>query len=248
GFGALSHLDLDVGTVAQVVRRDTEAGRRDLLDGAAAPVAVGVAVETADVLAALTGVRPAAEPVHRDSQRLVRLGGYRAVAHRAGREPLDDLAGRFHLVEWDGWAGPLAELQQAAQRRHPLALVVDQTAVLLEDLVLPGAGGVLLLEHGVGVEQVVFALATPLVFPAYFEFAVRALVGPVQEGQRVPGRDVGGDVGEVDSAGGTSQPGEVLGQDAFVDADGLEQLRAGVGRQRRDAHLGHHFQHALAGG
>ena len=143
---------------------------------------------------------------------------------------------------------PVAEFQQPAQRRHPLALVVDQPAVLLEDLVLPGAGGVLQLEHGVRVEQVVFAFATPLVFPAHLEFAVRTFVGPVQEGQRVPGRDVGGDVGEVDSAGGTGQPGEVFAEDLLVDADGLEQLGAGVGGQRRDAHLGHHFQHALAGG
>ena len=89
----------------------------------------------------------------------------------------------------------VTELEQAAQRRHPLALVVDQLGVLLEDRVLAGAGGVLQLEHGVRVEQVVLALAAPLVLAADLELAVRALVRPVQVGQPMPGRDVGGDVG-----------------------------------------------------
>ncbi len=205
-------------------------------------------LEALDVLAALTRVRPAAEAVHRDCQCLVRLGGDRAVAHRAGGEPLDDLAGRLDLVERNRRAHAVAELQQPAQRRHPLALVVDQCGVLLEDRVLPGAGGVLQLEHRVRVEQVVLALAAPLVLTADLEFAVRPLVGPVQVRQGVPAGDIVGDVVEVDAADGTRQPGEVLVEQLLADADGLEQLRTGVGRQRRDAHLGHHLQHALARG
>ena len=47
---------------------------------------------------------------------------------------------------------------------------------------------------------------------------------------------------------GHVRPGEVLVEQLLADADGLEQLRAGVGRQRRDAHLGHHLQHTLARG
>jgi hypothetical protein len=48
GFGALGHLDLDVGGVHQVVAGDTEAAGCDLLDGAAALRIV----ETVDVLTA----------------------------------------------------------------------------------------------------------------------------------------------------------------------------------------------------
>ncbi len=102
------------------------------------------------------------------------------------------------------------------------------------------------LEHRVRVEQVVLALAAPLVLAADLELAVRPLVGPVQVRQRVPGGDVVGDVVEVDAAGGAGQPGEVFVEHVLGNADGLEQLRAGVGRQRGDAHLGHHLQHALA--
>jgi hypothetical protein len=74
GFRALRHLDLDVGAVGQVVAGDAEPRGRHLLDGAAAPVAVLVAVEAADVLATLARIRPAAKAVHRDRQCLVRFG------------------------------------------------------------------------------------------------------------------------------------------------------------------------------
>ena len=42
--------------------------------------------------------------------------------------------------------------------------------------------------------------------------------------------------------------GEVLVDELVAEADRLEDLRTGVGRDRRDAHLRHHLQHALAGG
>jgi hypothetical protein len=35
---------------------------------------------------------------------------------------------------------------------------------------------------------------------------------------------------------------------SWAEADGLEDLGAGVGGDRGDAHLGHHLEHALAGG
>ena len=60
-----------------------------------------------------------------------------------------------------------AEPEQAAQRGQLAALVVDRRGVLLEDLVALRAGGVLQLEHGLGVEQVVLALAAPLVLAAH---------------------------------------------------------------------------------
>ena len=97
GLGPLGHLDLDVVGVRQVLRRDTESTGRDLLDRRAT---LGV-VQPIGVLAALAGVRLGAELVHRDRQRLVGLGRDRAVAHRAGREALDDLADRLDLVDRD---------------------------------------------------------------------------------------------------------------------------------------------------
>src|SRR3546814_11621673 len=82
GLGALGHLDLDVVGVGEVPRRDPEAPRRHLLDGAA-PLGV---VEALCVLAALTGVGLAADAVHGAGERLVRLHRDRPVAHGPGGE------------------------------------------------------------------------------------------------------------------------------------------------------------------
>src|ERR1700741_592005 len=86
GFGALSHFDLDVCGIDQVVARDTEPTRRDLFDRAA-PERV---VEPLDVLTAFAAVGAATEPVHGDGHGFVRLGGDRPVTHRTCVEPRDD--------------------------------------------------------------------------------------------------------------------------------------------------------------
>src|SRR5262249_49151228 len=78
GLRALRHLDLQLVAVDEVVAGDAEAARRDLLDGAPAEVAVRVGYVAHRVLAALAGVRLAAEAVHRDREVLVRLARDRA--------------------------------------------------------------------------------------------------------------------------------------------------------------------------
>src|SRR5206468_1355948 len=90
GLGALRHLDLDLVGVDQILAGHAEAAGRDLLDRAAAPVAVGVAAVAPRVLTAFPGVRLAADAVHRDRQRGVRFLADRSVRHRPGREALDD--------------------------------------------------------------------------------------------------------------------------------------------------------------
>ena len=78
-LGALRHLDLQVVGVDEVFARHAESSRRHLLDRAAARVAVRVGDVPLRILAALAGVRLAADPVHRDGQRLVRFLADRAV-------------------------------------------------------------------------------------------------------------------------------------------------------------------------
>ena len=87
----------------------------------------------------------------------------------------------------------LAEPEQPAQRRQVARLVVDLAAVLLEDVVALGPRRVLQLEHGLRVEQVVLALAAPLVLAAELELAVGPLLGSPRVGDRVPDGDLGGD-------------------------------------------------------
>ena len=89
------------------------------LIGAAPRIAVRHRDVTRRVLAALAGVRLAAETVHRNRERLVRLAADRAVRHRAGREPLEDRLDRLDLVDRDRRPGRL-QAEQPAQRRAML--------------------------------------------------------------------------------------------------------------------------------
>ena len=182
-LGPLADLDLDVVGVHQVLAGDAEPAGRDLLDRAAPQVAVRVAGVAVGVLAALARVRPAAEAVHRDRERLVHLLADRPVGDRAGAEPLDDLLDRLDLLDRDRRPQALLEGEEPPQRRQPVRLLVDGLGVLLEDVVAACAGGVLQAEHRLRVEQVDLALAAPLVLAAGDQ---RAVVGPhaVRRGRR----------------------------------------------------------------
>jgi hypothetical protein len=185
--------------------------------------------------------------VHGDREGLVRLGGDRAVAHRSGREPLDDLGERLDLVDRHRWA-VADEFEQPTQRHQLLGLVVDLGGVLLEDVVALRPCGVLQLEHRLGVEQVEFALSAPLVLTTEFELAVGTLFGTGRIRHRVAGRDLSGNLVEADAAELGDRAGEVGVDHGLAEADRFEDLGAGVGRNRRHAHLGHDLEHTLATG
>ena len=248
-LGALRHLDLQVVGADQVLARDAEAPGRHLLDGRAPGVAVGQRHVALGVLAALAGVALAAEAVHGDGEGLVGLGRDRAVGHGPGREAADDLADRLDLLERDRRPVAEAELEQAPQGGQATRLVVDQAGVLLEDVVAAGPRGVLQLEHRLRVEEVVLALPPPLVLAA----ELQASGGPA------PRAGAGGRRRwrAATSAASSSRPTPPRRETVPVkysstsscdEADGLEDLRARVAGHRRDAHLGHHLEHALAGG
>ena len=102
GLGALGHLDLQLVGVDEVVDRSRRSGpEATCLIAERRESPFGSGVKRTRVLPALAGVRLAAEAVHRDRERLVRLARDRAERHRAGREALDDLARRLDLVERD---------------------------------------------------------------------------------------------------------------------------------------------------
>src|SRR5205807_2651215 len=99
--------------------------------------------------------------------------------HRAAREALDDRRDRFDLLDRDRRAGVGAQVEQTAQRRDAPRLVVDELRVLLEDVVATRARRVLELEDRLRVEEVVLALAAPLVFTSDRQLSVRELARPV---------------------------------------------------------------------
>src|ERR1700688_4086360 len=79
GLPPLGRLDRGVVCVPQVFAGDPEASRCHLLDGAAAKVAVFVGNVALGVFAPLPRIGLAAQTVHGDGERLVRLGGDRRV-------------------------------------------------------------------------------------------------------------------------------------------------------------------------
>src|SRR5690606_37577762 len=168
GLRALGHLDLDVVGVDQVLCRDAEAPRGDLLDRRAHRVAVGERLEALRVFAAFAGVRLAADAVHRQRQRRVRLPRDRAVAHRPGGEALDDFRGRLDLFERYGLVG-LLELHQAADRQQPFRLLVDRAGELFVVLEVVAAHRVLEVGNGLRRPRMILAAQAVLIDAADIE-------------------------------------------------------------------------------
>ena len=167
----------------------------------------------------------------------------RTVGHRAGLEALGDLRPRLHFLDRNR-RGERLELEEAPQAAEVLGLVVEQRRVFVVQLLVAVARRFLQLGDADRVEEVILAVASPLVIPANVEIEVArdpdgrigaAVAHPDFLGQRVKVRPL--------HAG--RRGGEVLVDDLAVQADGFEYLPAAVAVQRRDAHLGHDLQQAL---
>src|ERR1017187_1057069 len=72
-LGALGHLDLELSGVDEIEAGDAEPAGRDLLDRAVLRVAVPQRHVAFGVFAAFAGIALAADAVHGDGERLVRL-------------------------------------------------------------------------------------------------------------------------------------------------------------------------------
>ena len=242
GLGALGHLDLNLARLGQVFARDAEAPGRDLFDGAVARVAVRVGRVAGRVLAALAGVALAADAVHGDRQRLVRLLADGAVRHGAGLEARGDRRDRLDLVERHRRRGRF-ERQQSAQGGEPLGLVVDQLRVLLERGVVVAAARLLQQVDAARVEQVEFAVPAELVLAVHVERPAAHRGGGERLGMLL--RGFARDLGQADALHARRGPGEVAVDQIALEPDRLEDLRPAVGLDRRNTHLGHDLDDAL---
>src|SRR6185437_4763664 len=166
----------------------------------------GVGNEARRVLAALAGVALAADAVHGDGQRLVRLPADRAVRHGAGLEALQDRLDRLDLLERHRLSRRL-QVHEAAQRAEVARLIVDEPRVLLEHLEVGRAAGELQLVDALRVEEMKLAVAAILVLPARIE----AVLGEraFRESAKVALADLGGDLLDADPLDARGGPGEV---------------------------------------
>ncbi len=230
-LGALRDLDLQDFGVDQVLGGDAEAARGDLFDLAALLGAVAHRV-----FAAFTGVAAAAEPVHRDRQRFVRLRRQRPEADRRGVEAAEQIFGRCHLVQRGRRRGGL-ELQQVAQRGHRAA--VHGLAITLPVRGIATARGALQGHDHVRVVHVVLAAVHVLEHAADIR-AQKVVPGAHGELARFIVQ-----AGEADAGHARGGVREAQVDHLVIQPDDLEQLRAAVTGHGTDAHLGDDLGQAL---
>ncbi len=225
---ALSHFDLELVGIREVPARDAEAARGHLLDRAAAPVSIRIRSEARGVFSALSTVALAADAVHGDRERLVRLGADRSEGHRAGAEAPHNVVDRLDLFERDRVARNKAE--HAADGEQAPALIVDDLRVALVELVVVLSHGVLQRVDRLGIEQVSLAVATPLVLPAHVQSALALHRHGI--GALVPAPGLLGDRLEADPPDPTRGLGEELVDHVLAYAHGLEDLCPPIAGQR----------------
>ena len=167
GLRALCHLDLQVVGVHQVLARDTKTARRDLLNRRTLRVAACGRDQALRILTAFTSVALAANSVHCNSKRFVNFSRNGAITHSARRKSLNDVLHRFHFGNID-WLSICIELEQTPQGRKDTRLVIDRFGVLLKHVVPTRTRGVLQLVNSLGIEEMMFTFATPLIFTTDF--------------------------------------------------------------------------------
>ena len=172
GLGALGDLDLHHVRVDQVLGGDAEAARCHLLDRRAHRIAVRQRLEAVGFLAAFAGIRLAADAVHGDGERGMRLARDRAERHGAGGEPPHDVLGRLDLLDRHRLARILVgrlDAEQAADGVKVLRLVVDDAGVLPVLFVGIAAHRVLQSRHRRRVPDVLLAADAEGIFAADVE-------------------------------------------------------------------------------
>src|SRR6187549_121455 len=146
-------------------------------------IAVRQRHEPRGIFAAFAGVALAADPVHRDRERLVRLGRQRAEAHRARAEALDDFTRRLDLLERQR-LHPRYEVEQAAQRARLARFLVDVRRELLVSVLVAAARGHLQREDRLWIPCVALAAAAPVELAGVRQRR-QLVVGIVRVGERM---------------------------------------------------------------
>ena len=247
GLGALRHLDLHHVRIDEIFGGDAEAAGGDLLDRRAHRVAVRQRLEAVGFLAAFAGVGLAADAVHGDGERGMRLARDRAERHGAGGEALDDFLRRLDLLDRDRTAAVLfgvLDAEQAADGQKLLGLLVEvawrRRGSGHRNCRAPHAAA----SRPSRRPGMVFAAHAERIFAADVER--HAIDRRVAEGVAMAAQRLFRDLFQADALDAGGGAGEIGRDEIGLQPDRVENLRAAIGLVGRDAHLGHHLQQALA--
>ena len=145
----LGHLDLELESGRQILRRHPEASRGYLFEETVSPVAVRLAVIARWVLTAFTAAAFCPQTVHTDGYGLMCLTAKRAVGHGTRREAFSNFLNWLHLLDGDRLCGLEAQKIADGGRRtlvHGLGIslvillcsTLDQLMHALEDVRVKG--------------------------------------------------------------------------------------------------------------
>src|SRR6202051_2317565 len=226
GLGALGDLDLHHVRVDQVFGGDAEAARRHLLDRGAHRIAVRQRLEAVGFLAALAGIGLAADAIHGDGERGMRLARDRAERHGAGREPTHDGPRRLDLLDRHRLARVLVgrlDAEQAADGVKVLRLVVDDAGELPVFFERIAAHRVLQRRHRRRIPDVLLATDAEGIFAADVEHG--AVDWRVGKRVAMPPHRFLGDFGKADALDAGGGAGEIFGDELGLQSDRVENLR-----------------------
>ena len=228
---ALCHLDLNFSRAVQVRVGDAEASGSHLLDRR-----IFLGSISGRILTALTGVRLAAQPVHRDGHGLVRFLRNRSEGHGTGLEALHNAFHRLYLLQRNRIL-LRREFQQSTQGMRSLG-IIHHIGVFTELVVVAGFYRLLQGDDSLRIIQVILlVLAASEIMEAYG--IQRGIHG---QSKRIKGMIVAEgnalfDLFDADAAHAAHCSGEVFVDGLLVQTDRLKNTRGLVGLNRRDTHL-----------
>ncbi|MNV07343.1 hypothetical protein D3C71_977650 [compost metagenome] len=248
GLRTLRHLDLQHVGIDQIFGRDAKTAGCDLLDGRAFRVRLAVQQRhvTVGFFAAFAGVGLAADAVHGDGKRRMRLAADGAEGHGAGREALDDVSRRFDVVDGDRLAAESfrrLDLEQTSDGVHAQRRLIHHAGEFAVAILAVAAHGMLQRGNGIRRPGVAFAAHAIGIFAANIERVGKDRI--LAEGSRVAGYGFFGDFSQTDALDGGGGAEEIFLDEFRRQADGVEDLRAAIGLVGGNAHLGHDLEDAL---
>ena len=161
-FRTLRHLDFQLVTMVQILRRHAKATRRNLLNFRRRIIAIWLWHEMRRVFTTLATIGFCTDAVHRNIQRFMRLWRQRPEAHARRHKPFADRRDAFNLVHRNRFRSR-CEIQQITQMDRWIGL--HFFGILLPQIKRCAITGRLQQMHGLRFPSVFFARSTFFVKP-----------------------------------------------------------------------------------
>ena len=234
----LSHLDLQILCMAQVVNRHAKAARSNLTDSGATDIAVCGRSIAIRIFTTFTAVAHGTDAVHGNSNRFVGFRAQGAKAHSACHKVVDNGFAGFDFRNIN--RSRLLELEETTQRCLTFRLVVDELAVGLELFVIATLHSLAECSERLRSPQMLFAFLAEAVLATRLKNL--ACIGKCDV---LAFTHFAGDFFKTDTFDAASRTRQELFDKFLVQADSFKDLGTAVATERRDTHLRHDLQKTL---